>query len=151
MKWNIKDWHANYYYNITAILQQQARVPISSVPILNFFNWFVGLKYTAAVKHFLPDCTKNMRKRTPKKFIEFCDFVLRNFDHRNFAFVSAALAGRKKLQWRFWEQVSALLGKMERLAQRNKINKFFRGSSQQSSGNPATDFFTVASPLPAAN
>ena len=23
------------------------------------------------------------------KFIEFCDFVLRNFDHRNFAFVSA--------------------------------------------------------------
>ena len=45
MKWNIKDWHANYY-NITAILQQQARVPISSVPILNFFNWFVGLEYT---------------------------------------------------------------------------------------------------------
>jgi len=40
---------------------------------------------------------------------------------------------------------------MERLAQRNKINKFFRGSSQQSSGNLATDFFTVASPLPAAN
>ena len=38
MKWNIKDWHANYYYNITAILQQQARVPISSVPILNFFQ-----------------------------------------------------------------------------------------------------------------
>ena len=35
------------------------------------------------------------------KFIEFCDFVLRDFDHRNFAFVSAALAGRKKLQWRF--------------------------------------------------
>ena len=23
------------------------------------------------------------------KFIEFCDFVLRDFDHRNFAFVSA--------------------------------------------------------------
>ena len=38
MKWNIKDWHTNYYYNITAILQQQARVPISSVPILNFFQ-----------------------------------------------------------------------------------------------------------------
>mgnify|MGYP007043652826 FL=1 len=38
MKWNIKDWHANYYYNITAILQQQARIPISSVPILNFFQ-----------------------------------------------------------------------------------------------------------------
>ena len=24
-----------------------------------------------------------------RKFIEFCDFVLRDFDHRNFAFVSA--------------------------------------------------------------
>ena len=30
--------HTKYYYNITAILQQQARVPISSVPILNFFQ-----------------------------------------------------------------------------------------------------------------
>ena len=35
------------------------------------------------------------------KFVEFCDFVLWDFDHRNFAFVFAALAGRKKLQWRF--------------------------------------------------
>jgi len=42
-----------------------------------------------------------MWKRTPKKFVEFCDFVLWDFDHRNFAFVFAALAGRKKLQWRF--------------------------------------------------
>ena len=40
-----------------------------------------------------------MWKRTPKKFVEFCDFVLWDFDHRNFAFVFAALAGRKKLQW----------------------------------------------------
>ncbi|MBP0064280.1 hypothetical protein JYQ78_13860, partial [Anaerobutyricum hallii] len=27
---------------------------------------------------------KKYEKRTAKKFIELCDFVLRNFDHRNF-------------------------------------------------------------------
>ena len=30
----------------------------------------------------------------------------------------------------FFDQVSALLGKMECLAQQNKINKFFSGSTQ---------------------
>ena len=51
------------------------------------------------VSPYLTGCTPLDGMHT--KFIEFCDFVLRNFDHRNFAFVSAALAGRKKLQWRF--------------------------------------------------
>ncbi len=32
------------------------------------------------------------------KFIEFCDFVLRNFDHRNFAFVFAKFL----LYWAKW-------------------------------------------------
>ena len=32
------------------------------------------------------------------KFIAFCDFVLRNFDHRNFAFVSAKFL----LYWAKW-------------------------------------------------
>ena len=38
-------------------------------------------------------------------------------------------------------EVSVLLGKMERLAQRNKINKFFRGLLASSSGNPTTTSF----------
>ena len=41
---------------------------------------------------------KNFEKRATKKFIEFCDFVLRNFDHRNFAFVSAKFL----LYWAKW-------------------------------------------------
>ena len=63
-----------------------------------FLNGFVMLPINSRCKKILPDCTKNMSKRSPEKFIEFCDFVLRNFDHRNFAFVSAKFL----LYWAKW-------------------------------------------------
>ncbi|WP_416747212.1 DUF6783 domain-containing protein [Anaerobutyricum hallii] len=69
-----------------------------------------------------------MWKRTPKKFVEFCDFVLWDFDHRNFAFVFVKFL-------LYWAKYTANWGMQvvgmvfqTRSAQWNKINKFFRDS-----------------------
>ena len=43
------------------------------------------------ILYFFNCLLDGMHTRTPKKFVEFCDFVLWDFDHRNFAFVFAAL------------------------------------------------------------
>ena len=51
-----------------------------------FFYWRQS-QNSAAKKY--NRIAQKIQKRTPKKFTPFCDFVLRNFDHRNFAFVSA--------------------------------------------------------------
>ena len=65
MKWNIKDWHANYYYNITAILQQQARVSISSVPILNFFQLICRIEIHSRCKTLSTGLHKEYEKKNP--------------------------------------------------------------------------------------
>ena len=66
-------------------------------------------------------------RKEPLKNISFCDFVLWNFDHRNFAFVFASLAGRKSSGGGFsskfvfcWENGTL------RATEQNEI--FFRGS-----------------------
>ena len=42
-----------------------------------------GIKHTGVFRNFLPDCITNLKKELLKN-IPFCDFVLWNFDHRNF-------------------------------------------------------------------
>ena len=68
------------------------------VPLFNQLSADTRVPKSRLLDEAIEDLLKKYEKRTAKKFIEFCDFVLRNFDHRNFAFVSAKFL----LYWAKW-------------------------------------------------
>ena len=83
---------------LNSLLQSFCKIIILQFFPQIFFNLFFMFRANSRYKSLLPDCSKTTRKRATKKLRPFCDFVLWNFDHRNFAFVSAKFL----LYWAKW-------------------------------------------------
>ena len=92
---NITDWilrlrlfSSTNYNSMLDEFDEEDKRNTNSIPSLK----------TALQKNMSVGLLKSYEKRNTKKFIEFCDFVLQNFDYENCAFVSAKFL----LYWAKW-------------------------------------------------
>ena len=98
-----------------------------------FFNWFVESGVDSRCKSFCAGFLRKNRKRRGYSKLEFCDFVLWNSDCNLASSFSSKVV---------------LSGRMERLAQRNKIKLRITPSFLNPSGKLVTLSTTVTSVYP---